>query len=307
MPKIPYIESNLNISLMAIVYDTIKIIEEYESLKIFPTLRGLYYRMIARDLFPESWRDKKTRSKNNPLSYKKFGYLISKARLVGLIDWCSVEDRTRFKIGVTHWKNPDHILKAVPDSFQLDHWKNQKFHPEVWIEKDALTGVISNTCKQLDVDHFACKGYVSQSAMWTAAQRFIRYISSRQVPLIIHLGDHDPSGIDMTRDIANRLHIFQAGGCVVHRIALNIDQVKKYNPPPDPAKFTDPRFKDYIPKYGHDAWELDALDPVILCRLIKTKVLEYRDKNIYLDVIEQEEKDLDILSSVAENWRALLW
>ncbi|GAH94329.1 unnamed protein product, partial [marine sediment metagenome] len=97
--------------------------------------------MIARDLFPESWRDKKTKSKNNPRSYKKFGYLINKARLIGMVDWDSVEDRTRSKIGITHWGNPDHILSSVPGSFHLDHWKNQKVHPEVWIEKDALTGV----------------------------------------------------------------------------------------------------------------------------------------------------------------------
>jgi len=291
---------------LAVINDTIKIIDEYESLNIFPTLRGLYYRMIARDLFPDSWRDKKTKSKNNPRSYKKFGYLINKARLTGLINWHSVEDRTRSKIGLTHWKNPDHILKSVPGSFQLDHWKNQKVHPEVWVEKDALTGVISSVCNELDVDYFACKGYVSQSAMWKAAQRLTDYMFDKQKPVIIYLGDHDPSGIDMSRDIQDRLDMFMDRKCEVNRIALNIDQVTEYDPPPDPAKFTDSRYREYIQKYGFDTWELDALDPSVLCDLIKDKVLEYRNDKIYHKIIEQETEDLDTLIDVAENWRSLL-
>jgi hypothetical protein len=306
MPKISYINSELNASSLAIVNDTIKIIDEYEALNIFPTLRGLYYRMIARDLFPEYWRDKKTKSKNNPNNYKKFSYLITKARLTGLIDWDSISDHTRSKKGITHWGNPDHIIKAVPGSFHLDHWAGQKIRPEVWIEKDALTGVISSICKKLDVDYFACVGYVSQSEMWTAAQRLTDYMFDKQKPVIIYLGDHDPSGLDMSRDIRDRLKMFMDRRCHVNRIALNIDQVRKYNPPPDPAKFPDPRFVEYKSMYGTDSWELDALDPLVIQKLIEKTVLEYRNDKIYHKVMEQEYKDLAKLCIVAKNWRSLI-
>ena len=294
MPKIQYITKNFNASSLFIIDQANDIINEMETDNLILTLRQLYYQFVSKGLIENTQR-----------AYKRLGNIISDARLSGLIDWDSVEDRTRSKKGVTHWLNPGEIIRVASKAFHMDHWKDQEIRPEVWIEKEALIGVISTICRRLDVDYFACKGYVSQSEMWKASQRFLDNIENNQTPVIIHLGDHDPSGIDMTRDIQDRVNTFGAFDCDVRRIALTMDQIKQYKPPPNPAKFTDSRCKEYVSNYGYDSWELDALNPRILRDLIEKTVLEYRDGYIHDSVLTKENKYLKILDRVEKNWRKL--
>ncbi|KKK48671.1 hypothetical protein LCGC14_3142790, partial [marine sediment metagenome] len=149
-----------------------------------------------------------------------------------------------------------------------------------------------------DVDYFACKGYISQSEMYRAAQRTF----DNQDHVIIHLGDHDPSGIDMTRDISDRFGVFESTNYQVIRIALNMDQVEHYGPPPNPAKITDSRYGDYIAKYGPSSWELDALDPDVLVELITATVEKYIDP----DQWEEDKARIDArrsqLALVSKHW-----
>lgn len=187
----------------------------------------------------------------------------------------------------------------------MDHWEGQDIRPEVWIEKEALVGVISDVCARLDVAYFACKGYVSQSEMWKASQRYKERAREDQNTVIIHLGDHDPSSVDMTRDISDRQDLFESMGCDVQRIALTMDQIDQYDPPPNPAKVTDSRAKEYIKNYGRESWELDALEPKVLSDLIEKKVLTYRDEKVLEDVLKQEREYLGILKRVEDNWETL--
>ena len=294
MTKIAYIGKTFAKQTYTIIEHANRIIEEYQADGLTLTLRQLYYQFVSRDLIP-----------NKQSEYKKLGSIISNGRLAGLISWDAIEDRTRNLQERTHWHDPGEIVRAAARGFYMDKWDNQAYRVEVWIEKEALTGVIASICERLDVPYFACKGYVSQSEMWAAAQRMNLYQEDYdQEPIIIHLGDHDPSGMDMTRDIIDRHDLFM-GGIKVKRIALNIDQVEEYNPPPNPAKLTDTRAKDYILKYGRSSWELDALEPRVLQDLITKTVLHYRDVDLYNDVIKQENEYLDVLKRVEENWRSL--
>ena len=92
---------------------------------------------------------------------------------------------------------------------------------------------------------------------------------------------------------------------MVERIALNMDQIEIYKPPPNPAKITDSRAKKYIKKFGNNSWELDALEPKMMRKLIERQVLQYRDEDIYQKVIEKEKEYLSILQRVEENWETL--
>jgi hypothetical protein len=223
--------------------------------------------------------------------------------LAGEISWEAIVDRTRNLQGNSHWEGPADIVEACARQFQIDKWADQEHRVEVWIEKDALVGVIERVCRQLDVSYFSCRGYTSQSEMWAAGQRLQRYAEAHgQTPVIIHLGDHDPSGIDMSRDIADRLELFM-GGMEVNRIALNKDQVKKYNPPPNPAKITDSRAAHYIKMHGNESWELDALDPKVLSTLIENTVLSYRDDESWEKSLRLERKHRKTLETTAEDLR----
>lgn len=215
------------------------IVAEYEAQGYELTLRQVYYQLVARGFIP-----------NNERSYKNLGNLINDGRLAGLIDWYAIVDRTRNLRGNSHWDRPEDVIDSARYSYMLDRWENQPNYVEVWVEKDALIGIVSQICRELDVPHFSCRGYTSQSEMWSAAQRFIRqdYRGSRT---IIHLGDHDPSGIDMTRDIQERMDMFGAD-VFVKRVALTMEQIETFCPPPNPTKLSDARASGYIREYGHE-------------------------------------------------------
>lgn len=291
MPKICYVSKRFNDSSLAIIAQANSIIADYEEQGFDLTLRQLYYQFVARGLIA-----------NRDSEYKRIGGIINDARLAGLIDWDAIQDRTRELKTNTHWRSPESIIEAAMTGYQRDHWEGQPYRPEVWIEKDALIGVITPICKALDVPRFSCRGYTSSSEMWRGGQRMAKWVNDHdQTPFILHLGDHDPSGIDMTRDITDRLNLFSEG-VSVHRIALNMDQIDEYGPPPNPAKMTDSRFWGYTKLYGNESWELDALEPQVMADLIESAVLALRDNDIYEEVLERETEEKNQLRAISGNW-----
>lgn len=310
--KIEYQAFNFRQSTLDIVDKVNDIIANYLRQGYDLTLRQLYYQLISRyyDELPDSWIDPKTGSKNNEKSYDKLGNIVNDGRLAGLIDWSAIVDRTRSVKALSHWKNPASIIDSCVYSYRLDKWDNQEYRPEVWIEKDALRGVITGICQELDIPHFSCRGYSSQSEMWATGQRMIRHISNGQVPYIIHLGDHDPSGMDMTQDIIKRLEMFtgeyEGEGFIIKRIALNFDQVQQYNPPNNPAKLTDSRANAYIDEFGDNCWELDALDPTTITELIRDEILGIRDDDKLAEMDEREEIEKDELKLIKANYTDII-
>ena len=289
MPKICYVEKNFSRRSQELIDRCNSIITEYAGQGFVLTLRQLYYQLVSRDIIA-----------NKLTEYKRVGSIVNDARLAGLIDWKAIEDRTRNLESLSHWDNPAEIVNACAAQFHVDMWENQEYRPEVWIEKDALVGVIDGVCKELDVPYFSCRGYTSQSEMWGGAMR-IRNWAKLQTPIIFHFGDHDPSGKDMTRDIADRLELFM-GGLKVERLALNMDQIETYKPPPNPAKTTDSRYAAYIVDFGESSWELDALEPRVIADLIRSSVTELMDKELWGEKEEERAKGRTELSKVAKNW-----
>ncbi len=161
-------------------------------------------------------------------------------------------------------------------------------------------------CVKLDVPFFSCRGYGSQSEVWAAGQRMLSYANRGQQPYIIHLGDHDPSGIDMTRDIQDRMDLFTMNMVSVRRIALNMDQIQQYTPPPNPSKVTDPRAKDYQARYGTESWELDALEPSIMASLVEDAVLNKRDEALWAQATEIQNRQKAVLRTIAEEWGSVI-
>jgi len=129
--------------------------------------------------------------------------------------------------------------------------------------------------------------------------------SCSQSPVVLHFGDHDPSGIDMSRDIQERLEEFSGGTIDFRRMALNKDQVDQYNPPPNPAKLTDSRCEGYIAKHGSESWELDALEPRVIASLIRREVDSIIDPETRKHWLAVEQKDKDQLGAVARNWETI--
>ncbi len=288
--KICYVKRNFRPESLKLIQKANEMLAALHAEGYDVTLRQLYYQLVAADLIP-----------NTPTSYDNLGNIVNDARLAGLISWHAIIDRTRNLRRNSHWLSPGEAVQSVHDQYQIDKWEGQKYRPEVWVEKDALVGIVEQACTPLDVPYFSCRGYTSQSEMWSAAMRLNNWMDhAEQIPVIIHLGDHDPSGIDMTRDIEDRLKLFCKTEIEVRRIALNMPQIKRYRPPPNPAKLTDCRASAYVKIHGPNSWELDALTPRVITALITAEIQDVMDANVFEERKALEAKHKTILQKTAK-------
>lgn len=277
---------------LAVIQAANDIISAYQAQGFVLTVRQLYYQFVARDLIP-----------NRVSEYKKLAATIDNARKAGLIDWDAIEDRTRFLRSVSTWDSPGDIIRSAYASYREDWWIDQPAYVEVWIEKDALIGVIEDVCEEYRVPYFACRGYASQSELYTAGKRMYQAARRNKRAVVLHLGDHDPSGIDMTRDLEDRLNMFAYGsGPEVRRLALNMEQIEEYEPPPNPAKDTDSRFYEYQQQFGDSSWELDALEPQVIADLIRSELGDILDFERWGESEEAENASKLALMKAHRHW-----
>lgn len=257
-----------------------KIVAEYQRQGFVLTVRQLYYQLVARDIIPNTLND-----------YKRVASIINDAKLAGLMDWDAIEDRTREFISRTRWVDGPQILRAAKNGFHMDMWANQQCRPFVIVEKEALVGVLEGVCNEFDIPLLAARGYPSGSVLREFAVESVGPACDHgQAVVIFHLGDHDPSGIDMSRDLEHRITLFSDSAIQFERIALNMTQIRQQRPPENPAKATDSRFSGYRRTYGTSSWELDALSPAYLADLISTKVQPLIDPDRWAE-IDQEVQD----------------
>ena len=263
--RITYTPAKFRNETLEIVNYANAIIREYQDAGYRITLRQLYYQFVSRNLV-----------ENNMKSYQRINTAMAKGRMSGMIDWDAIEDRTRNLISLPHWHGPQNIIEACAAQYHIDLWQDQARRVEVWIEKDALVGVIEKTCQHWDCAYMSCRGYTSLSEMHKAATRISDANEQGYDYVILYAGDHDPSGSDMSRDIQDRLNSFRADFEFV-RIALNMEQVKAHQLPPNRIKESDSRSETYRRQYGTDCWELDALPPSVLNKIIEGAIFECVD------------------------------
>ena len=181
---IQYKDYDPNSHTLLIINYANEIIEEYRADDYTLTLRQLYYQFVARSILP-----------NNERSYKNLGALISKARRGGMISWTAIHDLNRTLHNYHIEESIENLLEDMQYALLFDQWKRQPYYLEVWIQKDALTGVIERACRRWHVPHMACKGYLSSSHSWRAGQRIKEASDRGQHCVVIYLGDHDPEGL----------------------------------------------------------------------------------------------------------------
>lgn len=294
--KQKYRDINLREPSLKIIAFINALIDNYMAQGFKLSVRQLYYQLVARALIENSER-----------SYKRIASIINDGRLAGLIDWEAIEDRNRDVVLKTRWDSGSHIIKACVDSFHMDMWIGQRARMFVIVEKAALAGVLEGVCRKWDVPLLAARGYPSVSIVRELVMQHMVDHIEYQWPVILHLGDHDPSGIDMTRDLRERIEMFaqeyvDIGGYkpCVERIALTMEQIEEKNPPPNPAKQTDARFVDYQRKFGDESWELDALEPAYLVNLVEDQIQMNVDDGIW---DERKEEVEDIRSKLRQTYR----
>lgn len=286
-----YEHKNLRRDTLDLIGAINTIVQEYDAKGFTLTVRQIHYQFVQRGWLP-----------NTGTTYDRLQGAINTGRMVGLISWLAIEDRGRSLKGLGHYTSPAEAIDRVRRSYRIDKWANQRFRPEVWVEKQALEGVVGQICNRLEVDFYAQKGYNSTSEHWRAGQRFARYIEKGQRPIVFHLGDHDPSGIHMTQSNQEKLSLFAGVPIIVERLALNYSQIEQYDPPPNPAKERDSRIESYVAMMEdagapdpYCSWELDALNPEVIQELIRSAIMRVRDEEAWDVMVEQEVEDKRLL------------
>lgn len=265
------------------------IIEEYAEEGYILTLRQLYYQLVSRDIIP-----------NRVQEYAKLSALLVKGRMAGAVDWGAIEDRIRVPF-LPYWvAGIEDAINDTIEQYRLNRQKGQVVYVELWVEKDALSGVLKRITSYYHINLMVNRGYSSCTAIHDAYKRFEKQEDLGKQVHILYLGDYDPSGLDMIRDIRERLEEFGVNP-TVKPIGLTRKQIDKYNPPPNPAKITDPRAKWYIAEHGNVSWEVDALNPKTLNQLVKSNVEKLINMDLFKNKINQEEEDKKTLLSLTQD------
>ena len=279
MAKIDYIEKTFRAKTKELLDQMVTIIQEYEDMGYRLTVRQLYYQLVSRDIVP-----------NNIKAYQKTSNILTDARLMGLVDWDTIEDRVRNSIMPNQFDNISSFIQSAIHSYRKYRWEGQEHYVEVIVEKEALAGILEPMTRKYHVLLLPNKGYSSSSVMHEMFQRISWQNFHGRESHILYLGDHDPSGMDMVHDIQNRMYIFKCA-VSVERIALTMEQIEECDPPPNPVKLSDSRVQKYIARYGTKSWELDALKPDVLNELVESHIKKYLDVDMYDEKVKQEEDE----------------
>ncbi len=274
-----------------IVSRIVQIVKTFQADNYVLTLRQLHYQLVKANLIV-----------NHTSAYKKLGDILDDCRYSGVIDWAAIEDRGRVPYLPYYADDLPDALDDIYNSYRLDRQRDQPNVVELWTEKDALSGILKRTTQKYHIRLVVNKGYSSSSAMYQAYERIVNNAYENRPTVILYFGDHDPSGLDMVRDIRERLLFMLENGdnsgiqiwddyLQVIPIGLTMEQIKRHNLPPNPAKMTDSRSEGYIREYGKVCWEVDALDPAQLTAIVEANIADHIDMDRFEAVLEKEAAD----------------
>ncbi|QCW20363.1 hypothetical protein [Flavobacterium phage FPSV-S1] len=265
------------------------IIEDYQAQGYKLTLRQLYYQLVSKNVIA-----------NNDQEYKKLSRVLTEGRVAGIVDWDSIEDRLRRPQNVYTVEDIKDALEDTVTQYRLNRQRDQNVFVEVLVEKDAISNVLKRVTEKYGVNILVNRGYGSVTAMYDAYSRYRSALKYKNIDkvVILYIGDHDPSGLDMIRDINARVTEMLDqdfdGVFEIKPIALTKKQIKQYNPPPNPAKITDSRSDGYIALHGASSWEVDALPPEVLDKILDDAIcneidVEQYNKIVSLEAVEKNE------------------
>lgn len=321
------------------------IVDDYLEQGYRLTLRQLYYQLVTKNAI-----------RNHDTIYKKLSSILDDCRYSGAIDWDAIEDRGRVPYLPYTVDGIQGALQDAVDTYRINRQEGQKTHVELWTEKDAISGILRQVTSEYHVRLVVNKGYTSSSAIYGAYERFVECFKRGQDVRILYFGDHDPSGLDMVRDIKERLFFMFSSGdmirteemqaiwkkwaikedgkatkaaleyqddedCAIEgkpdafsplkafikhhfgitHIGLTKKQIQQYNPPPNPTKITDPRAAGYIKLHGQTCYEVDALRPEVLVRIVRTNIAKHIDQGKYAMVLLREEEEKNKIASLIKD------
>jgi hypothetical protein len=241
------------------------------------TVRQVFYQATVRGLVPKTEN-----------GYQMVATALGDMRRAKLLPFHWIADTTRWQRKPRTYSTVAHALAETAKFYRRSLWDDAPAYVEIWIEKDALSGVVYPVTSEYDVPLMSAKGYPSLSFLHAAAEQ----MASEERPCFIYqFGDHDPSGVDAARAIEESLREM-APHAEIHfeRKAVTPAQIDAWQLPSRPTKASDPRSKNWT---GGESVELDAIDPETLRGLVRGSIERHvdREKLEVLLVAEQSERE----------------
>jgi len=262
----------------------LKLVDEYYWKGGLPlTVRQIFYRLASSLLI---------RLDRN--SYNTLDRRLVDIRREGVIPWEAISDRSRYTIEHDfHNLTPENAaieaLNKAENYVGRNPWDDLGIHIEVWLEKDALTNFIKTVTSKYYITLAPHRGYSSWSYIYDGAQRLREASAEGKKCIVISLGDHDASGIDIYEHLQTAIDYFKIDA-ELKRIALTYEQTQNYNLPSSPLKKADPRAKKYRKLYKDKVWEIDALEPRTLLKILEDEIKTYIRWKMWDAVIEENEE-----------------
>lgn len=241
------------------------------------TVRQVFYQATVHDIVEKS-----------EAGYTKVQTDLVQMRKAGVLRYDWLTDNTRLQRKPRTFDSVEQALEDTARLYRKSLWADADCYVEIWLEKDALSGVVYPVTSMYDVPLMVARGYASLSFLHGAAE----YINELEVPTYIyHFGDFDPSGVDAGNKIEQTLREL-APDAEIHfeRVAVTPSQIKKWNLPTRPTKKSDSRSKNF----GDISVELDAIPPARLRSLVKLVIEEHLPKRQFeiLKIAEASERDI---------------
>jgi hypothetical protein len=248
------------------------------------TLRQVFYRLVE---------DLRILQKTNN-EYKRLSKVLVDARLAGLVPMDVFADLNRgLAYDPTEFFEPDDHFERWFDAFKrcdtlykVPRWHEQENYVEVWVEKAAMQGFFQQVTERLEVPLFPTRGYPSLTSLSEAAER-LRGVEGQNI-VILYFGDFDPSGVDITRYVRERMQDDFHIKVEVERIAINGEQLEEYSLPTAPPKQSDSRTAAFEAEHGDETVELEGFQPNDLTVLIREAVEGRFDTDKFDETRERE-------------------
>lgn len=243
------------------------------------TLRGLYYRLVAAGIVAKT-----------DAEYEKVGHYLGQLRREKRIPYAHIADNTRLQRKPQSYTGLTDALRRTAQTYRRALWAEANVYLEVWVEKDALGGILFEETSAYDVPLMVARGYSSTTFLRSAAEAMA---SAGRPAYIYLLTDHDPAGMDIAAAIEKgiRWHLNDLGEAipmVADRLAVTPEQIRDWNLPTRPTKTTDRRAK----RFGAVSVDLDAIPPRLLRGLVREAIERHIDDDelASLQLVEEQEQ-----------------
>lgn len=256
-----------------------EIVEEHAPI----TVRGVFYQATARSLVPKTETE----------GYRPVQRELVKMRREGLIPWGWITDGSRSVFGYQRYGGLDSYAQQVAANYRKDYWLDSEEYVEVWLEKEALKGVVSPVVVgEFGLNLYVTKGQPSVTYLYEAAEHIVE--DGRPTSLYV-LTDFDPGGLRIFDRIRREIEGFAPDADLrVQRIAVTPEQIAEHDLPTRPGKKKDPQAEQFACEHGEGCVELDAIPPATLRSLVRERIEGHMDpaRLRVMKLAEEQERDL---------------